>query len=63
MARDQHLTLALACVAAPSMFLSAWLFFLAIPRAPASTIGDGYAEGLSVRDGSVMQVQLTRKTQ
>jgi hypothetical protein len=64
MARDQHLTLALACVAAPSMFLSAWLFFLAIPRAPASTIGDGYAEGdPSVRDGSVMHVQLVGKTQ
>lgn len=35
MAHEEHLTLALACVAAPSMFLSAWLYILAIPRATA----------------------------
>jgi hypothetical protein len=32
LAQSQHLTLALACVAAPSMLLSAGLFFLAIPK-------------------------------
>jgi MFS family permease len=37
MAHHQHLTLALACVAAPSMFLSALLYMLAIPR-PSSTV-------------------------
>jgi hypothetical protein len=39
MARNQHLTLALACVAAPSMFLSAWLYMLAIPRSSSTVLG------------------------